>query len=66
MAKVTFTLEDTPNGTRITSDPGMEQLVVLAQSDGQATNAHGYALTAWLAICKASKPAIKGATAKTH
>jgi hypothetical protein len=66
MAKVTFTLEDTPNGTLIKSDPGLEQLVVLAQSDDQATSAHGYALTAWQAICAASKPASKGKAVKIH
>ncbi|MGZ8236365.1 MAG: hypothetical protein ACXWTY_00645 [Methylobacter sp.] len=63
MAKVTFTLEDTPNGTLIKSDPGLEQLVVLAQSDGQATNAHGYALVVWQAICEAAS---KGSAVKIH
>lgn len=62
MAKITFTLEDTPNGTLIKSDPSLEQLVALADHD-DATNAHGYAMTAWAAICRASKPAT---AAKTH
>lgn len=66
MAKVTLTFEDTPNGTLIKSDPGLEQLVVLAQSNGQATDAHSYAITAWLAICKATKPAIQGSIVKIH
>lgn len=66
MAKVTFTFEDTPNGTLIKSDPGLEQLVALAQSGDKVTNAHDYALTAWLAICTVSKPASKGSAIKIH
>lgn len=66
MAKVTFTFEDTPNGVLIRSDPGLEQLVTLAQSDDLATSAHGYAMTVWTAICAASKPPSKGPTVKTH
>ena len=65
MAKVTLTFEDTPNGTLIKSDPGLEQLVALAQSD-DATNAHSYAMAAWVTICKASKQAGKRSSAKMH
>jgi len=66
MAKVTFTFEDTPNGTLIKSDPGLEQLVALVQSDDKSTSAHNYAITEWSAICKASKPASKGSAVKIH
>lgn len=66
IAKVTFIFEDTPNGVLIKSDPSLEQLVVLKQSNNQATNAHNYALTAWLAFCKASNPTKPGAGIKVH
>ncbi|MCF7964182.1 MAG: hypothetical protein K9L79_01445 [Methylobacter tundripaludum] len=65
MAKVTFTFEDTPNGVLIRSDPGLEQLLALANND-DATSAHGYAMTAWLAIGRENKAAKQRPSGKTH
>lgn len=66
MAKVTFTFEDTPRGVLIKSDPGLEQLVTLAQSDDMATSAHGYAMIAWLAIGVENNAAKQRPSGKPH
>ncbi len=66
MAKITFTFEDTPNGTLIKSDPGLDELVALGASGDKVTSAQGYAMTTWLAVFAERKLTKKSATAKLH
>ena len=44
MAKITLTIEDTPDGkVKIVSDPTTETMIKMTQSGDGLTSAHGYA-----------------------
>lgn len=58
MAKLTITIEDTPDGgVFITGDPSMEELCALAASPDELSSAQGYAMTAWIALRNAAEQA---------
>lgn len=67
MAKITITIEDTPErGVHIVSDPPLEQLQAMAAQPGKCSSAHGYAFAAMLAIHQISMQASIDAGGKRH
>lgn len=56
MAKITFTIEDKPDGNvSVVSDPPASDILALIATGKDYTPAHGYAMTALNAIRKAGK-----------
>jgi hypothetical protein len=58
MAKVTITIEDTPNGkVKIVAEPSFETMANMIVSGETMTSAHGYAMTCIKAVRQESKNA---------
>jgi hypothetical protein len=56
MAKITITIEDTPQGkVKVVADPTFETMAKMIASGNPVTSAHGYALTMIRAVREESK-----------
>jgi hypothetical protein len=56
MAKITITIEDSPDGNvRVVASPNFATMMQMEQSGHRLTSAHGYALLALNSIRNASK-----------
>ncbi len=60
MAKLTITIEDTPDGgVFIAGDPSLEELCARAANPSQRSSAEGYAMVAWFALRQAAEEAAR-------
>ena len=65
MAKLTITIEDTPDGgVFIAGDPSLEELCARAATPDKQSSAEGYAMVAWVALRGAAEQAAKDSGGK--